>query len=53
MQNKALEDVRAQVAQYLIIDEDEMHRRTMAVAEEAHLKNLREMEERLRAFGGL
>lgn len=51
MRNKALEDARTQITQYSIVDEDELHRQPMVEAEETRLKNLREMEERMRVFG--
>lgn len=46
MRTKALEDVHTEVVQCLIVDEDVIRCQTTITAEEAHLKNLREIEER-------
>lgn len=51
MQNKVLYDVHTQATPYLIIDKNELHHQATVVAEEAHSKSLREVEERLKALG--
>lgn len=53
MCNKALEDVHAQTTKNSVINEDELHRQAIVIAKEARLKNLREIEARMRAHGGL
>lgn len=51
MWNKALDDVRAQAVQHLIMDEDELHCQATVGAKEAHSKSLREMKEKLKTLG--
>lgn len=50
VQTKVLDDVHALVTQYSTIDEGELHCQSMIVAEEAHMKNSREMVEKLKAL---
>lgn len=51
MQSKALDDICTETAQHLIINENELHHQATAIAEEAHSKSLREVEERLKTLG--